>query len=65
MYARLFLLNGGQLAILSKLMGHSTIQITVEYYAIFTAAEHQEAHDKYSPVNGLKGVINFGGGSND
>ena len=63
MYARLFLLNGGQLAILSKLMGHSTIQITVEYYAIFTAAEHQEAHDKYSPANQLKGVINFGGGN--
>ena len=61
MYARLFIMNGGSLTILSKLMGHSTIQITVEYYAVFTDDEQQDAHTKFSPLNNLKGVIDIGG----
>jgi site-specific recombinase XerD len=49
-FARGFLLSGGDLAALSELMGHSGVEITKDYYAIFTIQELQEKHRRYSPV---------------
>jgi integrase/recombinase XerD len=49
-FAREFLLNGGDLGTLSDLMGHSSVEVTKSYYAIFTVNELREKHHKHSPV---------------
>lgn len=52
-FAREYLLNGGDLATLSRLMGHSNINTTAAHYAIFTDHELGEAHDKHSALRRL------------
>jgi len=59
-FARGFLLSGGDLGTLSDLMGHEGVEITKEWYGIFTIQELQEKHRRHSPVAQL-----FGGGEND
>ncbi len=59
-FAREFLLNGGDMASLCDLMGHSSIEVTKAFYAIFTVDELREKHHKYSPVTNI-----FGGQGND
>jgi site-specific recombinase XerD len=54
-FARHFLLDGGDLATLSRLLGHSDSKITTDYYAIFTTDELQEKHRKHSPVTRMFG----------
>lgn len=49
-FARHFLLDGGDLGTLSELMGHESMEITKDYYAIFTMRELQEKHQRHSPV---------------
>lgn len=49
-FAREFLLNGGDLATLSDLLGHSSITVTKSFYAIFTVHELKEKHRRYSPI---------------
>lgn len=49
-FAREFLLRGGDLATLSDLLGHSSVEVTKSNYAIFTVKELQEQHQRYSPV---------------
>lgn len=49
-FARHFLLDGGDLGTLSELMGHESVEITKEYYAIFTVKELQEKHRKHSVI---------------
>lgn len=59
-FAREFLLNGGDMASLCDLMGHSSIEVTKAFYAIFTVDELREKHHRYSPVTNI-----FGGQGND
>jgi len=59
-FAREFLLNGGDLATLADLMGHSTIEVTKASYAIFTVKELQAVHRRHSMVARL-----FGGDGDD
>lgn len=59
-FAREFLLNGGDLASLADLLGHSSIEVTKASYAIFTIQELQEKHRRHSPVARL-----FGGDGNE
>jgi integrase/recombinase XerD len=54
-FARFFLLDGGDLATLSELLGHETVDVTKDFYAIFTVRELQEKHRRHSPVRGLLG----------
>jgi len=54
-FARQFLLSGGDLATLSELMGHESVEVTKDYYAIFTVRELQEMHRRHSPVRQLLG----------
>jgi site-specific recombinase XerD len=54
-FARHFLLDGGDLATLADLMGHSSVEVTKDYYAIFTAEELQEKHRQHSPVSRMLG----------
>lgn len=49
-FAREFLFNGGDLASLSDLMGHSSIEVTKMFYAIFTFEELRKRHRQFSPV---------------
>jgi integrase/recombinase XerD len=48
-FAREFLLSGGDLATLADLMGHSSVEVTRNSYAIFTERELKK-HRRYSPI---------------
>jgi integrase/recombinase XerD len=52
-FAREYIMNGGDLATLAKLLGHRDVSTTVSHYAIFTDAELAEKHEKYSPTHGF------------
>jgi hypothetical protein len=54
-FAREHIKNGGDLATLSQLMGHASVEITKANYAIFTMQELQEKHRRHSPVMRLLG----------
>ncbi len=47
-FARRILENGGNLAMLSQLMGHSTIYVTVHFYGRFATQELQEFHRRFN-----------------
>jgi len=47
-FARRLLSNGASLGVVSHLMGHSTVNVTVDYYARFAYDELQAFHEKYS-----------------
>lgn len=49
-FARTYLLNGGDLASLSQLLGHASVEVTASYYARFLVQELQEKHAKFSPL---------------
>lgn len=44
------LLNGADLATVSKILGHKSVQVTADFYARFAIAWLAEQHAKYSPV---------------
>lgn len=52
-FARAYLENGGDLATLQQLMGHSNVSTTVSFYAVFTGPELARRHEMYSPLKGL------------
>ncbi len=54
-FAREFLLNGGDMASLCDLMGHSSIEVTKAFYAVFTMDELRAKHRRYSPVTNILG----------
>jgi len=54
-FAREYLMNGGDLATLADLLGHSSVEVTKASYAIFTIQELKEKHRRYSPVTRLLG----------
>lgn len=58
-FAREYLKNGGNLASLADIMGHSDVQVTWQAYAVFSVEELKAAHSRYSPVANLErtGVI--------
>lgn len=49
-FAREYLINGGDLATLAQLMGHTSVTVTASYYAIFTMRELQARHEQFSPI---------------
>ena len=58
-FAREYILNGGDLASVSEMLGHSQIAVTKQFYAVFQAEELRDKHEEFSPVshlpNGRKG----------
>jgi site-specific recombinase XerD len=57
-FAREYLMDGGDLASLSDLLGHSSVEVTKQSYAVFSVAELQEKHARHSPVARLLGGEN-------
>jgi site-specific recombinase XerD len=53
-FAREYILNGGDLATLSRLLGHRQSQTTTSYYAVFTNDELATMHEQYSPVSRIQ-----------
>lgn len=53
-FAREYLKNGGDVSILSTLMGHSDVNTTRNFYAVFKTDELADLHLKYSPIDHLK-----------
>ncbi len=52
-FAREHLKNGGDLATLARLMGHSNVSVTAEFYAVFTEEELADKHAQFSPMRSL------------
>ena len=52
-FAREYLRSGGDLATLSRILGHSSVEVTARYYAVFTPSELQDFHGKHSPIAAL------------
>ncbi len=52
-FAREYILNGGDLATLTKLMGHEEQSTTTGFYALFTEQEISDRHERYSPMTKL------------
>lgn len=52
-FAREYLRSGGDLATLSRLMGHEDISTTASYYAVFTENEVSEEHQEHSQIRHL------------
>ena len=56
-FARSFLTNGGNLASLARLMGHSPgSPVTAQYYAVWDDRELAEQHSRYSPLASANGT---------
>lgn len=54
-FARSFLRNGGNLAALGRILGHSPgSPVTARYYAVWDDRELQEFHGRYSPLAGRR-----------
>jgi integrase/recombinase XerD len=49
-FARWYLLNGGDLSALSDLMGHSSVEVTRQFYAVFNREELRRKHDRHSMI---------------
>jgi integrase/recombinase XerD len=52
-FAREYLMNGGDIATLAKLIGHANINTTAAFYAVFTQDELAELHERRSPLLSL------------
>lgn len=52
-FAREYLKNGGDIVTLARLLGHSDINTTAAYYAVFSQNELKDMHGKYTPMNDL------------
>lgn len=56
-FAREFLRQGGDLATLSRILGHTGIEVTAAFYAVFTDDELAEAHKRFSPLQKIRRVM--------
>lgn len=52
-FAREYIIAGGDLATLAKLMGHNEQSTTTGYYALFTEQEITDKHERFSPMTQL------------
>jgi len=52
-FAKYYLLNGGDFVTLSRILGHSSIEVTMKAYLDFTNDEVGKKYQKHSPLNNL------------
>jgi site-specific recombinase XerD len=57
-FAREYLKNGGDLATLAQLLGHSNVSITAQFYAVFSTDELARLHGQYGPLRDMGGERN-------
>jgi site-specific recombinase XerD len=53
-FAREYILSGGDMGTLSRILGHKDIQTTQNSYAIFLTDELARLHDRFSPMQQIK-----------
>lgn len=53
-FAKRFLLNGGNIVILSKILGHNSVSITEKAYLDLDTDDIRQAYQQYSPVKNIK-----------
>jgi integrase/recombinase XerD len=53
-FAAMYLKNGGDVYKLSRLMGHSEVQITETYLKDFQSREARRDHENFSPVTNIR-----------
>lgn len=53
-FAKYYILNKGDFATLSKILGHSSIDVTMKAYLDFTDEEVRANYQKHSPLDSLK-----------
>lgn len=56
MFARECLKNGAELSAVSRMLGHSSVVVTSQFYGRYTGRELQEQHRRCNPFNGQNGV---------
>ncbi|MEL6527889.1 MAG: tyrosine-type recombinase/integrase [Chloroflexota bacterium] len=49
-FARMYLMGGGDLVTLARLLGHTDVNVTAAYYAVFADDELADLQKKYSPL---------------
>ncbi|KEH88987.1 integrase [Clostridium novyi A str. 4540] len=54
-YARRFLLAGGDIFMLSRLLGHSSVTVTEKAYADVTTEDIRKNYQQFSPLENMKG----------
>jgi integrase/recombinase XerD len=52
-FAKYYLLNGGDFATLSRILGHSSVDVTMKAYLDFSDEEVGKKYQKHSPLNNL------------
>lgn len=53
-FAKRYLINGGDLATLSRLLGHSSLEVTANIYLDFSDREVMRKYQKHSPLDNLR-----------
>lgn len=53
-FAKRFLLNGGDIHILSKILGHSSVIVTEQAYLDLTTEDIRKSYFKFSPLENMK-----------
>ncbi|MDU1053423.1 tyrosine-type recombinase/integrase [Clostridium baratii] len=53
-FGRRFLLNGGDIFMLSKILGHSSVTVTEKAYLDVTIEDIREKYKRYSPLENMK-----------
>ena len=53
-FARRFLLSGGDIFILSKILGHSSVTVTEQAYLDVTAEDIRKSYQRFSPLENMK-----------
>ena len=54
-FAKLYLTDGGDVSVLSRILGHSDVRTTVDFYAVYCIEELQRKHQQHSPVSQMFG----------
>lgn len=55
-FAKRFLMNGGDIYTLSKILGHSSVQVTEQAYLDLETEDLRQMYQKHSPLMNLKGT---------